>query len=116
MTAAASEPLVGVWSGDRVTLTLTPTGGTLDEDCATSTISRPVRPDTAGVFAAIGSHDAQGPGPTRLNASERPTFNTVHFSGRFTGPELNLDVQISGAPMAHYRLMPGRNFKRLRCL
>ena len=116
MSAAASQPLTGVWSGDRVTLTLTPTGGQLDEDCATSTISRPVRLNTAGMFAATGSHEAQGPGPTRLDASERPAFKPVHFSGRFTGAELNLDVQIAGAAVTHYRLRPGRNFKRIRCL
>lgn len=116
MTAAAPAPLTGVWSGDRVTLTLTPSGGQLEEDCATSTFSGPIWLDGANEFSATGSYENEGPGPTRLNEDERPTVLTVHLSGRFTSQRLDVDVHVAGAPAAQYRLAPGRNFKRVRCL
>ena len=116
LTAAAPPPLTGVWSGDRVTLTLTPSGGQLDEDCATSTFAGPVRLDGARGFVARGSHETQGAGPTRLDEDERPAGVPVRLSGRFTRQRLDLNVQVAGAPVAHYRLAPGRNFKPVRCL
>ena len=116
MTAAAPPPLIGVWSGDRVTLILTPTGGQLDEDCATSTFSGPVRLDRAGGFGATGSYETEGPGPTRLNEDERSAAVAVRLSGRFTNQRLDLKVRVAGAPVARYRLSPGRNFKPVRCL
>lgn len=116
MTAAAPPPLSGVWSGDRVTLTLTPSGGQLEEDCATSTFAAPIRLDRAGGFVATGSYESQGPGPTRLSEDERPAVVPVRLSGRFKSQRLDLDVRIAGAPVVHYRLAPGRTFKRVRCL
>lgn len=116
LTAAAPVPLTGVWSGDRVTLTLTPSGGQLDEDCATSTFAGPIRLDRAKRFVATGSYEAQGPGPARLNESERPAVVPVRLAGRFTSQRLDLDVHVAGAPVAQYHLAPGRSFKRVRCL
>lgn len=116
MTAAAPPPLTGVWSGERVTLILTPTGGQLDEDCATSTFTGPIRLDGMGAFSATGRHETEGPGPSRLKEDERPIAVTVHLSGRFTRQQLALEVHVAGAPIAQYRLSPGRNFKRVRCL
>ena len=112
MTGAA--PLTGIWSGDRVTLTLTATGGSLTEDCASATIDAPVVSDATGNFTASGHREADSGGPQAGDAVPRTV--PVRYAGRFDGERLELRVAAKDMDPAIYRLQPGVRGKRLRCM
>ena len=61
----AGVPLTGRWGGDHVGLDLTPSGGTLDYDCAAGRIDGPVLPRADGTFQAVGTHTPGTGGPER---------------------------------------------------
>ncbi|MBA3896529.1 MAG: hypothetical protein H0X36_05230 [Sphingomonadaceae bacterium] len=111
---ASADRLSGVWSGDRATLELTPHGGSFTEDCASTSIGPVVWRAGARRFTATGRKTTEGPGPQRADVA--PKSVAVRFTGQFTGDRLDLNVGADGAPLAHYRLMPGRAVKRIRCL
>ena len=119
MAAAPHPParqLTGIWGGDRATLTLTASGGSFIEDCATSTIGAAVQIDAVGRFAASGTHIAEGPGPTFVNESvvERPV--AIVFAGHLEGETMALDVRVSGGAPIRYYLRAGPGPKRIALL
>ncbi|TRW17271.1 hypothetical protein [Glacieibacterium frigidum] len=112
MTSAA--PLIGEWSGDRATLTLTATGGRFVEDCAAATIDGPVSSDARGGFSARGHREIHTPGPQDADAP--PPIRPVRFIARQTATGLALEVRDGDGTAHAYNLMPGRRFKRMPCL
>lgn len=112
MTAAAPPPLTGVWSGDRVTLTLTDTGGSLLEDCASATLDAPVRRTKTG-FSASGRREDHAGGPQRADVP--PGFATIRLTGDIEGETVALTVAIDGGASSTYRLQAGRRLKRFGC-
>ena len=113
VTAAAPAPLIGVWSGDRATLTLTPTGGRFVEDCAEATIEGAVRSDDRGRFSVKGHREVFSGGPQRTDVP--PVIRETDFVGEITPAGLLLEVR-SGGNVETYRLLAGRRVKPIRCL
>ncbi len=113
--APVSRPLVGVWSGDRVTLMLTAHGGTLQEDCATTTLAGPVVRHAGDRFSVGGAREVATGGPQHVD-EDGGHAPEVMLHGRMTTKGLALDVDVPGAARVTYMLLPGRNFKPVRCL
>ena len=47
---------VGSWGGDHLRIDVTPTGATIEYDCAHGTIDEPPSLDRSGRFSAAGTH------------------------------------------------------------
>jgi len=60
-----SDSLMGLWSGDHISLQIEGSGATLDYDCAHGTITQKIVPDQSGKFEVKGFHMRERPGPTR---------------------------------------------------
>ena len=111
----APIPVVGVWGGDRVNVTLSLEGGQIDYDCGSGSIDAPVRLDSRGRFTAHGSHEPHRPGPDI--ADRTPTKRAATYEGHMNGTMLELRVRIDGEATGHsYRLEKNRKVKLIRCL
>ena len=105
----------GVWSGDRATLTLTPTGGNFVEDCADATIDVPIWHGNGTHFTATGMQSDYPPGPQRADESAK-TLPLVRYSGKVVGKTLELTVERADRKATTYNLRSGVFLKRIRCL
>ncbi|MDQ2971149.1 MAG: hypothetical protein M3R34_08415, partial [Acidobacteriota bacterium] len=72
---------------DRIQLTVTDSGGTLQQLCARGTIDRPLVLDSGGRFDATGSYIRQRGGPIRLD-----DIHPARFTGSTDGTTLTLTV------------------------
>ena len=115
MSASPPPATLGVWSGDRVTLTLTATSGSFVEDCADATMGAPVWSKGGKRFTAEGSRSAYRLGPQLADVPADPPL-AVHYSGTLRDGALLLSVRSGEAPAAAYRARRGVNIKRVRCL
>ncbi|HET9427762.1 MAG TPA: hypothetical protein VFO69_05325 [Allosphingosinicella sp.] len=93
IAACATGPSVGVpvtgeWGGRHVGLSLTSSGGTLEYDCASGTITGPLIPTSSGSFAAEGVHAPAAGGP-EIEGQVLPR-HAVRYTGRIRGGTMNL--------------------------
>lgn len=115
LTAAAPHDLLtGVWGGDRATLTLDQTGGTLIEDCQVATLTGPVHLRKNGRFTAVAQREVYEGGPQQADIP--PIFVTIRLAGRIEASSLSLDVSAPGAPAQRLTLVSGRRIKAIPCL
>ena len=113
LATMAATPLTGTWSGDRATLTLTATGGSLIEDCLETTIDAVSVRRRDGALIATGYHDGDTPGPQRVEPGP-PQVAT-----RLTITKVGEGLIVSrgeGRSLEYLRLQPGRRVKHIRCL
>lgn len=87
-------PLAGNWGGNHVGLTLNPTGGMLEYDCASGEIAGPVLPDRSGRFEATGFHTPGHGGPDRIDYV--PPRKRATYSGQVSGDSMTLEVRVEG--------------------
>lgn len=117
-SGAAAKPkmLSGTWGGDRMILTMSPSGGDIRMDCATGTIKGKIIPDAKGRFTARGTFDAERGGPVRAEnfaARGKPAV----FRGQVVGETIKLAVSQNGvAAPQNYTLHKGHSEKLVRCL
>lgn len=83
----SSRVAPGPWGGDRILLTVTDSGGTLQQFCAQGTIDRPLMLDSSGRFDAAGSYMRQRGGPAREG-----DIHPARFTGSTDGMTLTLTV------------------------
>lgn len=113
MAEKTGTPLVGTWGGDRANLVLHNTGGSIALDCATGTLTEPVRPDKSGHFSARGNWEKLAAGPQQADVA--PALVPASFEGRFTGDVLHLTVTRAGEQQ-RLTLAKGTQVKLVRCL
>jgi hypothetical protein len=82
----------GTWGGDRVQLTVTEQGATIEYDCGHGTIDEPVTTDARGRFAAKGTHVFEHGGPARED--EPDSRHAARYQGRVEGDAMDLTVTI----------------------
>jgi hypothetical protein len=98
-----------------VGLSLTPSGGALEYDCAAGTIVAPVtvRPD--GTFTADGTH-TPGRGGPEIQGQVMPTYR-VRYSGRIRGEIMSLQGSVeNGVSLGPFTLRRGAEPIIFRCL
>jgi hypothetical protein len=114
--AQSATALTGNWGGPDISLTLTETGGRIQQGCSVTQIEAPVIPDTRGHFSVVGSRQQWGAGPQRADAppsAGRP----VQISGVVNGSIVNLDVadRHNARETEHHALRAGAHSKLVRC-
>ena len=111
----ADVPLTGRWGGRHAGLELTPTGGTLDYDCAAGRIEGPVLPRRDGTFEAQGKHTPGIGGPERVG-EVRPTYEAL-YGGTVRGDRMTLLVRVeNGTLIGPLTLRRGVEPLLFRCL
>jgi hypothetical protein len=90
---SALGPVGTVWGGEHIALEVTADGATLEFDCATASITKPLTVDAKGNFRAEGTFTRERPGPTMRNGN--PAASAT-FSGSIAGNTLHLHIS-SGA-------------------
>lgn len=114
--AARPKMLSGTWGGDRMIMTMSPSGGDIRMDCATGTIKGKIIPDAKGRFTARGTFDQERGGPTLAKdfaARGKPAV----FRGQVVGDTIKLTVSQTGvATPQSYTLHKGHSEKLVRCL
>ena len=109
-------PLTGVWGGDHLRIDLTPTGGTLEYDCAAGELSAPLVPDAVGRVAADGVHNPGMGGPIPIDYE--PPRQPARYTGTVSGNRLTLTVTIvaTGERVGTFVLYRGRDGAVFKCL
>lgn len=78
-----------VWGGDHIELHLTKTGGTVNFDCASGTLAKPLSTDSQGKFRASGACTRESPGPTLRDGN--PAASAA-YSGSIVGGTMRLHI------------------------
>ena len=111
----AGVPVTGRWGGDHVGLELTPSGGTLDYDCAAGRIDGPVLPRADGTFQAFGIHTPGTGGPERVGVV--PPSHSARYDGSLRGDSMTLQVRVeTGVLVGPFTLRRGAEPLLMRCL
>ena len=96
----AGGGVAGTYGGDHVLMSLSPSGGTMEFDCASAVIG-PVRPGSGGMFVANGSYQ-RGGGPVRPGMHGQPAT----FQGQVGPTSLTFRARLSdGSSIGPYRLI-----------
>lgn len=110
-----AEEATVVWGGEHVKLELTKDGGTLDFDCATGTIAKPLAVDAQGKFRASGTYLRERPGPTMRDGNPAAAAT---YSGSIDGTTMHLHVA-AGAnkkdAVGDYVLVRGQPGRVMKC-
>ncbi len=114
----AADALIGIWGGQRLRLVLDGSGGRLEADCASGTISGPVRPGADGRFVARGRFENHAAGPQAGDVvTAVSTADSTRFSGGVEGERMWLEILPDGAGTPQrFELRRGVQVKRVRCL
>ncbi len=94
---------------------LTTSGGQLEFDCATGTITQPLTADSDGHFRVKGTFTFGHGGPTRQGEVPQ-TIDTV-YSGVIKEGTMSLALYLNGneQAVAHYVLQRGRHGNLVKC-
>lgn len=82
---------IGIWGGEHVQMQVTPSGATIEFDCAHGTISQKIIPDRSGRFVVNGVYVPEHGGPVRTN--EQPVNVPVTFTGQVRGQSMSLTMK-----------------------
>jgi hypothetical protein len=115
MPPASPDPVVGQWGGTHIGLTLGPSGGPIEYDCAAGRITEPLVPRRDGSFAVAGTHTPGHGGPDR-QGEVLPTFK-VQFTGAVRGNRMTMQGRVeNGVLLGPFALRRGAQAGIFRCL
>ena len=97
--SAASRPRrmqrlsTGTWGAPHIRINVEQGSATIDYDCAHGTIAGPLTFDSKGRFSWRGTHQREGPGPTRVGqeSNGRPAI----YTGSVKGDTMTLTIKLS---------------------
>ena len=103
-----------VWGGQHVEIEVTPEGATLEFDCATGTISKPLQLDAQGNFKIAGTFTQEHPGPVMRDGNAAAA--AIYFGSIHNG---TMKLTITSGPQDHsrgeYVLVQGKQGRVVRC-
>ena len=104
-----------VWGGDHVKLEVTAEGATLEFDCASGTLSKPLTADAGGNFKIKGTFTRERPGPVMRDSPN--TAAAATYSGTITGSTMRLNITAGSQndSMGDYVLGRGQPGKVFKC-
>jgi hypothetical protein len=107
--------LEGRWGGDRLQLVVESGVGRVELDCASGTITGPIRLTEAGKFDAPGTFQQHQGGPQR--ADEGAGVANARYSGEVREGVMKLSVLPDGSSTPQvFNLRKGVSVKLVRCL
>jgi hypothetical protein len=103
-----------VWGGEHIQLKLTKTGGTVEFDCSTGTIAKPIRTDSRGNFRSGGTYTREMPGPTKRDGN--PVASAT-YSGSIVGGTMRLHIVTAPGKevVGDYVLVRGESGRVTKC-
>jgi hypothetical protein len=90
-TASPAGAAGTIWGGEHIHLQITTDGGIVEFDCASGTITNPVRVDAQGQFRLTGMFTREQPGPVRKD--QTPTTTAATYSGDIVGDTMRLSIR-----------------------
>ena len=112
--AAGKVVSPGMWGGKHARLDVTPTGGSLDFDCAHGKLKEPLRVDAQGRFRAKGTYTQERPGPTRVDDTD--TTRDVEYSGSIEGETMRLEIAVPGqSELMSFELVRDQMGRMIKC-
>ena len=106
--------VTGTWAGEHATLELTPTGGTIEYDCAHGRIVGALRTDGGGRFTAAGVHVREHGGPIR--DGEPVDSAAALYAGSVEGDRLTLRVFVGPDSLGPFLLRRDGVPRLYKCL
>ena len=114
-TVAPAGPVVGQWGGPHIGVTLTSSGGSIEYDCASGSLSEPIVPGPDGDFQAQGTHTPGHGGPA-IEGDILPVHR-VRFTGKVRGDRMTLTGRVeNGVLLGPFDLSRGAESGIFRCL
>ena len=106
----------GDWGGKHVRMLVSDGGATLEFDCASGSIGRPVTLDSEGRFSAAGEFVRQGFGPR--NEDEVPKGQHALYSGVVHDQSMTLTVTLNETKeeVGTFTLTRGSRGRLWKCL
>ncbi len=113
-TPAPGPALLGSWGGEHVALTLSPSGGGIEYDCADGTLDAAIMPDAAGNFRVPGRHVRGHGGPEQVG--EQLPSEVALYEGSVAGDRMVLRVRLDADTLGPFTLRRGADARLLKCL
>jgi hypothetical protein len=120
-TGACTDPptasdVLGMWGGEHISLTITPTGATLEYDCAHGAIDEPLIPRRDRSFDLSGTHTLEHGGPIRQD--EEPDIHPARYTGRINGRSMTLTITLTDTDqvIGTFQLVQGAFPRLFKCL
>jgi len=107
-------PLLGVFNGRSIALTLDARGGAVEYDCAHGGLLAPLIPDATGRFEVPGVHVLEHGGPIR--EGEVPDSLPARFEGVTRGDDLTLRVIVGVDTLGPFTLRRNGEIRLFKCL
>jgi hypothetical protein len=107
-----------VWAGEQAILTVTPSGATVEFECAAGVLDTPLQLDPRGRFDVAGSYAAAPGGPVSTD-DPTPEATPARYHGRLidtTHLDLTVELSPSGQAQGPFRLELGGDASLERCL
>jgi hypothetical protein len=105
----------GSWGGTHIRIEVDSSSATIEYDCANGTISGPFTIDSKGRFSWRGTHQAEGPGPIRIE--RQPNNRAATYTGSVKGTTMTLTVNPEGTaePIGTFTLEQGKAGRVFKC-
>lgn len=114
-SASSLGATVTTWGGEHVRMQVTAKGATLDFDCASGEITKPVQADAFGNFTAVGTFIREHGGPVRNDAADNTA--AAKYSGTISGDTMRLSITSGSdnAPVGEFVLSRGTTGHLVKC-
>jgi hypothetical protein len=89
----AQRLAAGPWGGPHIRIEVGARSASIDYDCASGTINRPLTIDSKGRFTWLGTHHREHGGPIRVG--EQGNDRPATYSGFVKGDRMTLTVKLS---------------------
>jgi hypothetical protein len=111
----APDP-IGAWGGTHIALIVTASDGTVEYDCATGTITEPVRVRSDASFDAAGTFSPGHGGP--IQPGEVFPVYPARYAGRIIGDVMTMFVTRTDTAMSigAYSLQRGMQAQLFKCV
>ncbi len=111
---APGAALAGRWGGAHVGLSLSPSGGGIEYDCANGVLDAPIMPDADGAFRIPGRHMRGHGGPEQVG--EQLPSQPAWYEGSVAGDRMRLRVRAGTDTLGPFTLQRGADAQLLKCL
>lgn len=110
-----SDSIIGVWSGEHISVEVTTDGADIEFDCASGVIDKKIVPDKKHRFDVSGTYVEEHGGPVRLN--EQPNNYAVKYSGQIKGKKMTLTIKRldNNKVIGTFTLFRGREPNLVKC-
>jgi hypothetical protein len=112
--AQSADESATLWGGEHIEIEFTKDGGTVEFDCATGSITKPLTVDAHGKFRASGTFTRERPGPTMRDVNPA---TAATYSGSMVGDTMHLHVEAGANKevVENYVLARGQAGRVMKC-